>query len=414
MTDSGPNTTEIRDFDYDTDLGAIKRIWREVGWVDADEDKHLDHFFAVGKTLLATLNGEPECSVHITEGTLRLQTTDLDLCAVTAVTTSRIARGHAFAKRLTALQLRNGAQAGAVVAALGMFDQGFYDQLGFGTGGYDHQFGFDPGDLTVSHSVPTPRRLNKDDFAQIHAAMCARNKVHGSVVLSEPRLMQAELAMSKQAFGLGYYDGDELTHFLWLDEKGERGPYTVQMIAYRNSDQLIELLGLLKSLSDQVYSVRMMEPPEIQLQSLLTRPFRNSTLTKSSKHEAAHHSFAWWQLRVLDVAACVSAFCGHAGNVQFQLDVTDPLEELLPDDGAWRGVAGRYLVELGESSKAEPGTDGSLPVLSCSVNALTRMLWGVASPSSLAITDAFEAQDSLLADLDRVLHLPTPHTGMDF
>ena len=414
MTDSGPNTTAIRALDYDTDLSAVKRIWREVGWVDGDDDKHLDHFFAVGQSLLATINGEPECCVHITDGTLRLQTTDLDLCAVTAVTTSRIARGHAFAKRLTALQLRNGAQAGAVVAALGMFDQGFYDQLGFGTGGYDHQFAFDPGNLTVSHSVPTPSRLNTDDFNQVHAAMCARNKVHGSVVLHEPRLMQAELAMSKRSFGLGYYDRDELTHFLWLDEKDEHGPYSVVMMAYRNSDKLIKLLGLLKSLADQVYSVRMMEPPEIQLQSLLTRPFRSSMLTKNSKHEAAHHSFAWWQLRVLDVAACVAAFVSHSGVVRFQMDVTDPLQELLPDDGAWRGVAGQYVVELGESSSAQRGSDDSLPLLSCSVNALTRMLWGVAKPSSLAITDEFVAEHSLLGELDRILLLPTPHTGWDF
>ena len=47
----------------------------------------------------------------------------------------------------------------------------------------------------------------------------------------------------------------------------------VEWLGYENGEQLIELLALLKSLSDQLYSVKMMEPPEIQLQSLLQGRF---------------------------------------------------------------------------------------------------------------------------------------------
>ena len=414
MTDAQSNMSEIRPFNFDTDIAAIKRIWREVGWVSADEDKYLDHFFAVGETLVATLNGEPECGVHITEGTLRLQRTDLVLCAVTAVTTSRIARGHAFAKRLTALQLQHGAAQGAAVAALGMFDQGFYDQLGFGTGGYDHQFSFDPTNLRVNSAVPTPKRLDLDDFAQIHAAMCARLKVHGSVVLHEAELVRAEFGWSENGFGLGYGETDKLTHFVWLRGPAEHGPYTVTHMAYQNAAQLLELLGLLKSLGDQVYSVRMMEPPEIQLQSLLSRPFRSQSLTKNSKHEAEHRSFAWWQLRMLDVSACVAAFSADNQVVNFQLELSDPLCELLPEEDSWRGVAGQYKVQISRVSSAVPGEDAALPHLSCSVNAFTRLMWGVAKASSLAITDDFSAPESLIGALDRALHLPTPHTGWEF
>jgi hypothetical protein len=414
MSPARRSETEIRPFDYAADLAAIKRIWREVGWVDADDEKHLDHFFAVGHTRLATLNGEPECSVHITEGTLRLQKTDLPLCAVTAVTTSRVARGHAFAKRLTALQLREGALQGAAVAALGMFDQGFYDQLGFGTGAYDNQFSFDPASLNVSQAVSTPRRLGIADFALIHAAMCNRAKVHGSVVLHPARLMQAELGWGEKSFGLGYYDGSELTHFLWMDERGEHGPYVVKYMAYQNPAQMLELMGLLKSLADQVYSVRLTEPPEIQFQSLLSRPFRSRALTKSSPHETNQHSYAWWQLRILDVARCVAAFTGDGELVRLQLDVVDPVQEMLQRDEGWCGIGGQYIVELGATSQARQGADDTLPLLRCSVNALTRMLWGVAKPSSLAITDEFDAPDSLLEALDKMLHLPAPHAGWEF
>ena len=43
---SGTLDTDIRDFLYPDDLAAVKRIWREVGWVDKDEEKLLDQVFS--------------------------------------------------------------------------------------------------------------------------------------------------------------------------------------------------------------------------------------------------------------------------------------------------------------------------------------------------------------------------------
>jgi len=404
---------EIRPMVYPDDLPAIRRIWREVGWVDESEEKHVDDFFSVGKTLLATLDGGPECSVHTAQGHLSLQETALPLCAVTAVTTSRIGRGHAFAKRLTALQLQQAHKDGAQVAALGMFDQGFYDQLGFGTGGYDHQIRFDPGTLKVDHRVPSPRRIGIEDYKAVHQAMCNRRKVNGSVVLSDDLLIKCELNWTPDGFGLGYGEGDLLTHFIWLSGKGEHGPYTVTTMAYQNSDQLLELLGLLKSLADQVYTVKMLQPAHIQLQDLLERPFRTRSTTAGGTHANEQFSFAWWQLRMLDVVACVAAFQAMQP-VKFQLEITDPVESFLDGNDGWQGTSGSYVVALGNSSHASPGQDPSLPVLHCSINAFTRLLWGVAKASSLAVTDDFKASSTLLDALDRSVVLPTPHTGWDF
>jgi predicted acetyltransferase len=405
---------DIRPFDYQRDLPAVKRIWREVGWVDKDTEQYVDDFFAVGNTLVGTLDDVAECSVHISEGSMRLQHTDLPLCAVTAVTTSRIARGHAFARRLTARQLRAGAEAGAVVAALGMFDQGFYDQLGFGSGAYDHALTFDPGTLKVAARVPTPQRLSLEDYPRMHAAMLKRNKVNGSVCLSEARLMRAEFGWVEEGFGLGFGEGDELSHFVYLAAKGERGPYKVSHLIYQNAQQLRELLGLLKSLEDQVYAVEMIEPPEIQLQVMLERPFRNRALAAKGRFDAQHEAFAWWQLRILDVAACVAAYVGRDPSVRFQLQLRDPLLPMLDDAARWRGVEGDYVVELGVRSSAVAGTEPGLSTLSCSVNAFSRLLWGVAKASSLAVSDDLTAPDELLTALDDVLNLAPPRPGWDF
>ena len=404
---------DIRPIVYPDDMPAIRRIWREVGWVDESDEKHVDDFFSVGKTLLATIDGDPECSVHTVQGLLSLQDRALPLCAVTAVTTSRIGRGHAFAKRLTALQLQQAHADGAQVAALGMFDQGFYDQLGFGSGGYDHQIKFDPATLKVNHRVPTPRRIGVDDYKAVHQAMCNRHKVNGSVVLFDDILIKNELNWTKDGFGLGYGEGDTLTHFIWLSAKGEHGPYTVTTMAYQNTDQLLELLGLLKSLADQVYTVKMLQPPHIQLQDLLERPFRTRSTTAGGTHANEQYSFAWWQLRILDVAACVAAFKAMQP-VKFQLEITDPATSLLEGTDGWQGNSGSYVVELGKQSKASLGHDADLPVVHCSINAFTRLLWGVANATSLAVTDEFRAPRALLEALDRAVVLPTPHTGWEF
>lgn len=415
MPDSNMDN-DLRDFDYAQDLSAVKRIWREVGWIeDDDEEAQLDHFFKVGHTSVGTINNVPECSVHVTPGTMVLRSSPLSLCAVTAVTTSRIARGRAFAQRLTARQLAYGVSQGASVAALGMFDQGFYDKLGFGTGAYDHEFTFDPATLMLSADVPSPERFSIEDADVLQDAMCQRNSLNGSVVLHPPESFRAELGFDAKGFGLGYRDDlNQVSHFIWLVPEGERGPYRVKYYAYRNVDQLVQLLGLLKSLADQVYSVTMMEPPEIQLQSLLSRPMRHMQLTKGGTHEQKIRTLAWWQLRALDVATCVSAVSDCAEEISFNLVLTDPITSHLAADSVWQGVGGDYCVKFGSRSSAESGSAQGLEQLVCSVNAFSRLLWGVASASSLAITDQFSAPATLLQSLDRALQIPAPKLGWDF
>ena len=405
----------IRPFDLQRDLPDVKRIWQEVGWVeDEGEIAQLDHFFAVGSTLLGTIDDVAECSVHTVPADVYLGPESLPLCAVTAVTTSRIARGYAFAQRITAKQLAAAAQQGAAVAALGIFDQGFYDKLGFGTGSYDHSFKFDPATLLISRKPATPVRLSKEDYAEMHRCLCERHKVHGSVCLHPPQLYRAELGFEENGFGLGYRKDGQLTHFVWLKPKGERGPYRVLSMAYQNTDQLMELLALLKSLADQVYSVELMEPPEIQLQVLLERPFRNQAISDAGKHEAEHESFAWWQMRILNLSACLAAF-NSAVDCRFQLELTDPLEPLLMDE-VWQGIAGTYTVQLGAPSQVQAGSVGAAEdmVLRASVNALTRWLWGIQPATSLALTDDFAAPEQLLAMLDQAVVHRDPRYGWDF
>jgi len=410
---STASASSIRPYDKARDLDAITRVWREVGWIsDDDEAAFVEPFFDAGRTLVYEQDGAAESACHITGGTIRYQRRDLSMAGVTAVTTSRVARKQGAPRRLLARMLAEEAADGMQVAGLGMFEQGFYDTLGFGTGTYDHRFKFDPTTLLVDRPFRVPSRIGKGDFEAVHACMIGRLRGHGGVTLESPLLLKCELGWLGTPFGLGYRDDDgNLTHFVYGEAKDENGPYEIAWCGYQTVDQLFELLALVKSLGDQVHTVQVMEPEHVQFQDLLSQPFRN---TMKATGTGFHHAASWFQLRVLDLAGCVGAAEFPGGEVAFNLDLHDPAVDHLPDGVDWSGTAGNFVVTLGTKSGAEPGTDAALPTLSGGVGPFTRMLFGIRPASVLAATTDLEAPAELLDALDAVIHLPSFHVGWDF
>jgi len=94
--------------------------------------------------------------------------------------------------------------------------------------------------------------------------------------------------------------------------------------------------------------------------------------------------------------------------------LSDPIDRFLPADQSWRGVAGEYVVTLGGSSGAQPGTDDALPILTASVNAFSRMWLGVRPATALNFTDDLSGPPELLEALDSLLRLPDPQPDWDF
>lgn len=406
----------ILDYDHERHFEAVKRIHFEVGWLDDEDDaKAFERWVPHLDGVVFPMDGEAECAVFTCPGTLRHLDTDVDMTTVLAVTTSRVARKLGVAKKLTVRALARGVEAGGEIAALGMFEQGFYDRLGFGTGAYAQRIKFDPATLLVDRPFRPPKRIAKDDWRQVHQAMRDRLRGHGGCVLKPPEILRADMVLSKPV-GLGYYDGPggTLSHFLWGEAHGEHGPYDIHLYAYQTPDQLFELLALIRSLGDQVSSFSMEEPPEIQMQDLLRQPFRNRGLTRGSKFAADHVTRAYWQARILDLQKCLAKTCLDAEDVTFNLRLSDPIADHLDGNHQWRGVAGDYVVTLGEQSRAQPGSAAKLPTLTASVSAFSRLWLGVRNASSLALTDDLHGDADLLRALDRALRLPPPHTGWNF
>jgi hypothetical protein len=119
-------------------------------------------------------------------------------------------------------------------------------------------------------------------------------------------------------------------------------------------------------------------------------------------------------MRICDVGACLAATKLQGEPVRFNLDLSDPIEDLLDEEWDWRGVGGEYVVTLGAESAATTGHESGLPTLRASIGAFTRMWLGVRPVTGLATTDDLEGPGDLLADLDRVLRLPTPKPDWDF
>jgi GNAT superfamily N-acetyltransferase len=402
------------------DLAAVQRIWREVGWVDDDDEAAAIEPFLAGTSAarVAVLDGEAEASATVHAGRLLHTATDLPTAVVSSITVSRVGRKQGLARTLLAEVLQDAAADGAVVSILGMFEQGFYDTVGYGTGDEMLFHRFDPSSLSDALPHRAPVRLATSDHVEVAACMATRRRTHGGVAIDDPAMRAAELAWMKPGFGLGYRDdAGTLTHFLWCRTKGENGPYTVTAWAWQDDQQLRELLGLLRSFGDQVRTVRVEEPAELQLEVLVTQPNQQLIARRGGEHESGTIADAWWQARILDVPACVAALRTAGPTVAFDLELTDPATRwtaLRPQ--GWQGVAGHWRVTLGPNgSTAEPGLprDG-VPGLRCSVNAFTRLWLGVRPPTTLATTDDLVATPGLLADLDAALRLPRPHPGMDF
>ena len=100
--------------------------------------------------------------------------------------------------------------------------------------------------------------------------------------------------------------------------------------------------------------------------------------------------------------------------MRFNLQLSDPVGELLEGDMRWHGLAGEYVVELGEESLARTGQEKNLPTLKASINAFSRMWFGVRPASNIAITDDLKGDESLIKALDKAICFPRPHFGWDF
>ena len=406
----------LRNYDIERDKEAIHRIWKEVGWLEKDQEANMDLYASAGRALVAEVHGEAECLVITAPATMQYLEEDLALCAVTGVTTSRVARKQGLAGRLAAKAIAQDAQEGALVAGLGMFEQGYYNQLGFGTGGYEHHISFDPAHLVLPVKARIPRRLTENDGEVMHQLRLKRLRGHGACNLIPSVLTIADLKLTENGFGLGYFDtpDGELSHYFWGTAKGEHGPYGISWMVFQTHAQFLELMALIKNLGDQVRLIGLHEPPGVQVQDLLRQPFRNRAVTKKSEFEAGVWSAAYWQMRINDLPGCLEKTHLEGKSVHFQLQLSDPIERLLDSDEAWRGTSGDYIVTLGQESSAKRGTDETLPILTATVNAFTRMWLGVRTATGLSVTDDLKGSPELLAQLDRALRLPQPKPDWDF
>lgn len=405
-----------RRYHEERDLEAVTRIWREVGWIDDDSDAHakaLRSFMSAGATLVADIDGVAECAVHRSPGIMRVGETDLALSAITAVTTSHVARKQRFASAMMAEALAEAHSDGVAMAALGIFEQGFYDRFGFGTGGYEHRLRFDPSTLSVDVPSRPPVRVGVDDARELYDLLWRRHRSHGAVCLEPPQLVTLELALIEHPFGLGFRDDDgRLTHAVLGARLDEYGPYRVDWMVYERPPQVLELLGLLKGLGDQVATVEVPEPPELQLQDLIREPMRQRrAAAQAGRHGPVHGAHAWRQWRIMDLHAVVAATPTSGASVTFGLRLTDPLADR---GGPWPGLGGEFTLHLSDTPDVAEGIRPDVHVLEASVGALTRLVLGVRSASSLALTDDFSAPAPLRDALDRAIRLPPLAPGWDF
>lgn len=424
-----------RNYNPEKDKEAAHRIWLEVGWIEGDNYAPMDTLVEHSRTIVADINGQPECLVLSFLGDIDYLGERIPFSCIGGVTTSLIARKQKIAGRLTATRIALDAMEGSMVSGLGIFDQGYYDKFGYGTGGYEHIIRFSPSTLKIPSLNPqlmsqggntgtarVPIRLTKDDWKRTYHARVNRLRWHGSTTIHLPEQTKAEMEWLKNGFGLGYEDDSgELTHFMWMHGVGkENGPYHIEMLCYQTYDQLLELLGLLNSFGDQIRNISMVEPPGIQMQDFLDRPFLHRSITEGSKHQNMVKATAFWQMRICDLAGCLERTHLQGDPVSFNLVLDDPIRHYLDSDSKWQGISGEYVVTLGQESsvRREPSEpkkhSANLPTMHATVGAFTRMWLGCLPASSIAATGGLSADPDLLRNLDRLIRVPNPLPDWQF
>lgn len=395
-----------------TDRKAVRRIWTEIGWLEEGNEESLDLSLAGCQGWVAEVEGEAECLVLTSPGVLRYLREDIPFASIQAVTTGRIGRRQGLALHLTAKAVSEAAQQGTAVFGLGMFEQGFYDRLGFGTGSYEHTVRFDPSNLKNDLPYRRPKRLSQEDWKIIHASRLSRLHRHGACSLFAPELTRAEMLEHPNGFGLGFFDGPagDLSHHLWFYIRGpvEKGAYRVEWMSFRTWQQFLELMAVIQSLGDEVSQVILREPAGMQLQNLIRKPFQLRRISRGSRYENRISAAADWQMRICDLPTCLEKTRLPGDPVHFNLKLKDPIGQYLEQNQPWRGIGGDYVVTLGSVSQAEPGSDTALPILSASVGAFTRMWLGVLSASVLSAMDDLFGPPELIERLG-AFQTPVPH-----
>lgn len=396
---------DVREYEAD-DLAAVQRLWQECGWADEDEAEHIEDFLADADAVVAELDGAAEACTSIHDGTMDHTGTRLPAAIVSSVLTGLVGRRQGLARATLDEALRRAAGRGNAVALLGMFEQGFYDRSGFGTGAEMILYRLDPAHLDADLPYRRPARLTLQDVPSMVESLLGRRMPHGAVTLPSVPMRRAERSWDEHGFGLGYRDDNgELTHFVWCSSKDEHGPYEVREWAWRTPHQLLELLGALRSLGDQVRTLLLPEPAAVQLQVLVDRPGRMKITRTTGEHRYEVKASGWWQARVLDLEACVAALSA-VRDVHCNLRLVDPVG--LP------GATGDWVLHLGEASTAVRGHDEDLDTLTASVSAFTRLWLGVRPPTTLAATDDLDGNPQLFDALDDAIRLPRPDVQMDF
>lgn len=185
-------------------------------------------------------------------------------------------------------------------------------------------------------------------------------------------------------------------------------------MCYRNGRELLELLGIIRSLGDQVDLMTMEEPPHIQFQDLMKTPMRSMRMLAGRESGVGIRAFSYTQARILDLPGVLERTALPQGEVVFNLSIHDPISGFISERYGWQGCAGDYTVVLGPHCSARPGHAKGIERMDAGIGAFTRLWLGVGKPSVLALTDELEASQSLLKNLDSVLCLPEPRFNCGF
>ncbi len=402
---------ETARYDASLHLNDCLITWRDAGWLEKGSEKAAEEFIGSGSAMVGLENGRAVALATSGKGSMHhcLHSSDLPFCSINSVNVSFHGRKLGYAAALTTSLLAEAAERGDACAGLGMFEQGFYDRLGFSNMPYWNSVSLVPSEIALEGEFASrPVRLSAENWMEIHRNRTDRYRHHGSINLSSAST-KAAMDFSGNCFVLGFRNEDgELTHHIFFEKiAGENGPAYTGWLVYGNPSQFRNLLLVIKSLGDQLDIVRINEPPGVQIQALLKKPLSTRRRTLKSV-QAETRTLSWTQCRILDLEGCINGMNCPGESCSFNLRLHDPITDIMEKSRGWRGCSGDYTVFLSSDSRAVPGISPGLPMMECSVNTFTKLWNGSVRPTLLPFTDSISAPPELLRAVEKAVPMPEP------
>ena len=232
---------------------------------------------------------------------------------------------------------------------LSFFEQGYYDRLGFGTAQYEDWIGFDPALLNVPFPARPPKTIHHRRLrTRMHQSRLASKKTNTAFVtfpdpnMDPQRQMRHQERLRPRATSTKPQTKSHTTSGAATTTMQNTAPTSSNGWLTRPPEQFLELMGIIRSpRRSSPNDQHEPAPPHPDTRPPQRNPSKTEWTTSKSKFATfsrSHRLLAKPHQRPTQMPRKNTP--PRAPTTQFNLQLTDPIDDFLPEDETWKSTTG--------------------------------------------------------------------------